>query len=123
MYDPAQPGGGTPRPYTYLSERFLPQLRRAGVDEADITAPDRAQPVRRVRPVGTRATSEDPGDTPLPAAAGRRLRYRAPRTPTATLDACVGADRRRRARTGHISTARRAWSMRASVTGSVETIG
>ena len=35
-YDPAQPGGGTPRPYTYLSERFLPQLRRAGVDEAEI---------------------------------------------------------------------------------------
>ena len=35
-YDPAQPGGGTPRPYTYLSERFLPQLRTAGVDEAEI---------------------------------------------------------------------------------------
>ena len=37
MFDPAQPGGGTPRPYTYLSERFLPGLRRAGVDEAEIT--------------------------------------------------------------------------------------
>ena len=35
-YDPAQPGGGTPRPYTYLGERFLPELRRAGVDEAEI---------------------------------------------------------------------------------------
>ncbi len=35
-YDPAQPGGGTPRPYTYLSERFLPRLRDAGVDEAEI---------------------------------------------------------------------------------------
>ncbi len=36
-YDPAQPGGGTPRPYTYLTERFLPQLRSAGLDEAEIT--------------------------------------------------------------------------------------
>jgi phosphotriesterase-related protein len=35
-YDPAQPGGGTPRPYTYLGERFLPRLRAAGVDEAEI---------------------------------------------------------------------------------------
>jgi phosphotriesterase-related protein len=37
QYDPAQPGGGTPRPYTYLSERFLPALRSAGLDEAEIT--------------------------------------------------------------------------------------
>lgn len=36
-YDPTLPGGGTPRPYTYLSERFLPRLRAAGVDEAEIT--------------------------------------------------------------------------------------
>lgn len=36
-YDPARPGGGTPRPYTYLSERFLPRLRAAGLDEAEIT--------------------------------------------------------------------------------------
>ena len=35
-YDPAQPGGGTPRPYTYLSEVFLPRLRAAGLDEAEI---------------------------------------------------------------------------------------
>jgi phosphotriesterase-related protein len=31
-YDPAQAGGGTPRPYTYLSDHFLPKLRAAGVD-------------------------------------------------------------------------------------------
>ena len=37
MYDPAQPGGGEPRPYTYLSERFLPTLRRVGLDDAEIT--------------------------------------------------------------------------------------
>ncbi len=35
-YDPAQPGGGTPRPYTYLSEQFLPKLKASGVDEATI---------------------------------------------------------------------------------------
>jgi phosphotriesterase-related protein len=32
-YDPALPGGGTPKPFTYLSETFLPKLRQAGVDE------------------------------------------------------------------------------------------
>jgi phosphotriesterase-related protein len=35
-YDPAQPGGGTPKPFTYISEQFLPKLRAAGVDEATI---------------------------------------------------------------------------------------
>jgi len=30
-YDPAQPGGGTPKPYTHLSESFLPKLGAAGV--------------------------------------------------------------------------------------------
>jgi len=32
-YDPALPGGGTPKPFTYLSETFLSKLRRADVDE------------------------------------------------------------------------------------------
>jgi phosphotriesterase-related protein len=35
-FDPAQPGGGTTRPYTYLIERFLPRLRSAGLDAAEI---------------------------------------------------------------------------------------
>ena len=35
-YDPAKPRGGTPRPYTHLSEVMLPQLRAAGVDESMI---------------------------------------------------------------------------------------
>lgn len=35
-YDPALPGGGIPRPYTYLSEQFLPKLQALGVDEATI---------------------------------------------------------------------------------------
>ncbi len=30
-YDPAQPGGGTPRPYTHLVGSLLPQLESAGV--------------------------------------------------------------------------------------------
>jgi len=35
-YDPVQPDGGSPQPYTYLPERFLPRLRQAGVDEKTI---------------------------------------------------------------------------------------
>ena len=35
-YDPAQPGGGSPRPFTYISEHFLPKLRAHGVDETTI---------------------------------------------------------------------------------------
>jgi phosphotriesterase-related protein len=35
-FDPGQPGGGTPRPLTYITERFLPRLREAGVDETTI---------------------------------------------------------------------------------------
>ncbi|MCI0397460.1 MAG: esterase [Chloroflexi bacterium] len=35
-YDPSLPGGGTPQPYTYLCEHFLPKLRASGVDEATI---------------------------------------------------------------------------------------
>ncbi|MCZ7543656.1 MAG: esterase [Anaerolineae bacterium] len=35
-YDPAQPGGGVPKPYTYLSETFLPKLKAAGMDDATI---------------------------------------------------------------------------------------
>jgi phosphotriesterase-related protein len=35
-YDPAQPGGGTPQPWTPLTERFLPRLRAAGLDQATL---------------------------------------------------------------------------------------
>lgn len=35
-YDPAQPGGGTPRGYTHLVTRFIPALRSAGVDDATL---------------------------------------------------------------------------------------
>jgi phosphotriesterase-related protein len=44
QYDPAQPGGGTPRPYTYLSERFLPALQAAGIDAATIGQLTRVNP-------------------------------------------------------------------------------
>ena len=53
-YDPGQPGGGVPQPYTYLSETFLPKLAQAGVDEATIrrlTWPIRS---RRSRGEGSR---------------------------------------------------------------------
>jgi phosphotriesterase-related protein len=45
-YDPAQPGGGAPKPYTPLSERFLPKLRAAGVDEATIRQLTHTNPFR-----------------------------------------------------------------------------
>jgi phosphotriesterase-related protein len=35
-YDPAQPGGGTPKPFTYISQHFLPKLSAAGLDDASI---------------------------------------------------------------------------------------
>ena len=43
-YDPAQPGGGTPRPYTYLAETFLPKLRAAGLSDADLNQLTHANP-------------------------------------------------------------------------------
>ena len=50
-FDPAQPGGGTPKPYTYLIEVFLPKLRDSGVDEATIAMLTRRQSLPRLRPV------------------------------------------------------------------------
>lgn len=35
-YDPALPSGGVPKPYTYISEQFLPKLLAAGVNENTI---------------------------------------------------------------------------------------
>jgi phosphotriesterase-related protein len=35
-FDPALPGGGTPKPYTHLSEVLLPMLRSRGVGEATL---------------------------------------------------------------------------------------
>jgi phosphotriesterase-related protein len=45
-YDPAQPGGGAPRPFTHLSEQFLPRLRAAGVDEGTIDQLTHSNPYR-----------------------------------------------------------------------------
>jgi phosphotriesterase-related protein len=45
-YDPALPGGGVPKPYTYISEQFLPKLRAAGVDEGTIHQLTCANPYR-----------------------------------------------------------------------------
>jgi phosphotriesterase-related protein len=35
-YDPSKPAGGTPAPYTYLIEHFLPKLRSSGIDDQTI---------------------------------------------------------------------------------------
>jgi phosphotriesterase-related protein len=45
-YDPAQPGGGAPKPYTHLSVSLLPKLGSAGVDEATIQQLTHANPFR-----------------------------------------------------------------------------
>lgn len=35
-YTPAEPGGGTPQPFTYLTQTLLPNLRAAGISAAEI---------------------------------------------------------------------------------------
>jgi phosphotriesterase-related protein len=45
-YDPAKLGGGTPRPFTYLSEVFLPKLEASGVDRPTIGRLMRDNPFR-----------------------------------------------------------------------------
>jgi phosphotriesterase-related protein len=45
-YDPALSGGGVPKPYTYLTEHFLPRLQAAGVDEGTIHQLTQVNPFR-----------------------------------------------------------------------------
>jgi phosphotriesterase-related protein len=45
-YDPALPEGGVPRPYTYLSNQFLPKLRTIGIAEETIRQLTCANPYR-----------------------------------------------------------------------------
>jgi phosphotriesterase-related protein len=45
-YDPAQPGGGTPRPFTYITEVFLPKLRASGVSDVFVDKLARYNPFR-----------------------------------------------------------------------------
>lgn len=45
-YDPALPGGGTPKPYTYLQETFLPKLAASGVDADTIRQLTQDNPFR-----------------------------------------------------------------------------
>lgn len=35
-FDPSQPGGGEPKPFTYISEVFIPKLHELGIDESTI---------------------------------------------------------------------------------------
>jgi phosphotriesterase-related protein len=56
-YDPAQPGGGTPRPFTHLSRKLLPKLRAEGIVEATIVQLTAANPFDAfARPSPDRAT-------------------------------------------------------------------
>jgi len=43
-YDPAQAGGGAPKPFTYISEVFLERLRAEGIDEGAIAQLTRSNP-------------------------------------------------------------------------------
>jgi len=45
-YDPSQPGGGEPKPFTYLSEVFLPKLRDQGIGEDAIQQLTHTNPFR-----------------------------------------------------------------------------
>ena len=45
-YSPGQPGGGVPKPFTYLAEIFLPKLRAAGFDETVVTQLTQINPFR-----------------------------------------------------------------------------
>ncbi len=45
-YDPALPSGGTPQPYTYINEHFLPKLRAAGIGEVTIYQLTHTNPFR-----------------------------------------------------------------------------
>lgn len=45
-YDPVQPGGGTPLPFTYINDTFLDKLRSAGIDEATIRQLTHTNPFR-----------------------------------------------------------------------------
>lgn len=43
-YDPAQPGGGTPQPFTYIIHEFLPKLAASGIDGAVVSRLMRENP-------------------------------------------------------------------------------
>jgi len=45
-YDPAQPMGGRPKPYTYLSDVFLPKLAHAGIGPETLHMLTRTNPFR-----------------------------------------------------------------------------
>jgi len=45
-YDPAQPGGGEPKSYTYLVEEFLPKAAAAGIDAAALRQMTHDNPFR-----------------------------------------------------------------------------
>ena len=52
-YDAAQPGGGKPRPFDYLTMCFVPQLRSAGLDDSSILQLIRDNPFRAFARTGS----------------------------------------------------------------------
>ncbi len=45
-YDPSKPGGGQPKPFTYITEVFLPKLTAAGIPRSTIDQLTRRNPFR-----------------------------------------------------------------------------
>lgn len=45
-YDPSKPGGGVPKPFTYLTDTFLPKLVQAGVSPERVDVLTRQNPFR-----------------------------------------------------------------------------
>lgn len=43
-YDPSRPNGGTPQPFTYINQTFIPKLVAAGIDESTITQLTQSNP-------------------------------------------------------------------------------
>lgn len=43
-YDAGKPGGGVPKPFTYITETFLPLMRQVGLDESTIAQLTRFNP-------------------------------------------------------------------------------
>jgi phosphotriesterase-related protein len=45
-YRPGEPNGGTQKPYTYLTDNFIPKLKNAGLDDATIRMITETNPIR-----------------------------------------------------------------------------
>ncbi|MHC4121112.1 MAG: phosphotriesterase family protein, partial [Planctomycetota bacterium] len=45
-YRPGEPSGGSQKPYTYLTDTFVPKVKNAGLDDATIRMITETNPIR-----------------------------------------------------------------------------